>query len=185
VAGSTPHQAVENYLAPLRRALSCVTDAQLQITGRVPADEPHRLTLGYGQPVALGSGIALTAEQRYTIIEAEGERGPWKVSTASYIYSLDDAEEREIVAFHWHPAGRSSEVRPHMHLGSGAGLGYHVLCKAHLPTNRVALEDVLRLAIKDLAVEPRRDDWSDVLWRSQSAFETWGTWGQPMGEPPR
>ena len=185
MAGKSPHEAVENYLRPLRRALSCVTKAGLQITGRHPGPK-HSLTLGGGPPVPLRGGLALTVEQRYEVVQAEGERGPWKVSTLAYIYALDDAESgHEVIAYHWHPDGRSSEARPHLHLGAGAGVTRSALGDAHLPTNRVALEDVVRLAITDLGVEPLRVDWRDVLWESQIDFETWGTWGQPAGEPPR
>jgi len=33
----------------------------------------------------------------------------------------------------------------------------------HLPTNRVSLQDMLRLAIDDFQVRPLRDDWPSVL----------------------
>jgi hypothetical protein len=85
----------------------------------------------------------LTLEQGYEIVEAEGERGPWKCSTQWYQYSLNDAEGREIVAYHWHPAGESNVTRPHAHLGVGARVDHPQLLKAHLPTNRVSIEDFL------------------------------------------
>ncbi len=37
--------------------------------------------------------------------------------------------------------------------------------KIHLPTGEVSLADVLRLAITELGVEPRREDWDAILSR--------------------
>lgn len=87
-----------------------------------------------------------------------------------------DRDEVEILSYHWHPSGRSAVTWPHLHLGQ-AGIGHHAtLLAAHMPTGRVALEEVIRLAIVDLGVEPRRRDWPDVIRESQEAFEEWRTW---------
>jgi hypothetical protein len=40
----------------------------------------------------------------------------------------------------------------------------------------VSIEEVLRLAITELGVEPLRDDWREVLERTQGSYETWRTW---------
>jgi hypothetical protein len=58
-----------------------------------------------------------------------------------------------------------------MHLGAAAELGFADLGRAHLPTGRIGLEHVLRLAIRDLGVEARRDDWREVLDEAQEANE--------------
>ena len=50
----------------------------------------------------------------------------WHVSTAGYLYRLDDVEGNELVSWHWHTATKDY---PHLHVGSG------VLDKrTHLPT---------------------------------------------------
>jgi len=41
VAGSTPRKAVQNFLAPLQRALSCVTDAQIAADRDVSMAKEH------------------------------------------------------------------------------------------------------------------------------------------------
>jgi hypothetical protein len=84
------------------------------------------------------------------------------VLTTGYLYQLR-AGERELLAYHWHPRGLSPHTDPHMHLGAAAELGFADLGTAHLPTGRIGLEHVLRLAIRDLGVEPRRGDWREVL----------------------
>jgi hypothetical protein len=184
LAGHSPAEAVASFLAPLQRAVSCVSPAVLNVRGGyAPAETPHAVTLAGGRRAALkgDSGLALRATLHYRIVEADGERGPYKVSTVGYLYALDDADGREILAYHWHPSGRSDEARPHLHLGAGAEVGHTGVASAHLPTERIALEGLLRCAISDMRAEPLRDDWRRVLDEAQAAFETWRTW--PTSRP--
>ena len=180
MAGRTPPEAVHNFLDPLRRAISCVTTSVLDVAGGYhPSDWPHLLTLAKGDPVRLAGErpVWLSVTQHYRVVEYEGPRGPWKVSTAAYWYYLSDADQGEIIAYHWHPAGRSAVTSPHLHLGPAAEVGHPQLADAHIPTGRVALEAVLRLAIRDMGARPLREDWEDILDESQAAHETWRTWG--------
>ena len=82
-----------------------------------------------------------------------------------YMFSMYDANHQEIIAFHWHPDGRSPVTHPHLHIGAGARAGYERLQKAHLPTGHITIHDVLRFAIADLGVEPiiDRDEALRVL----------------------
>jgi hypothetical protein len=178
LAGKSPAEAVNNYLDPLQRAVSCVTKGVLNVTGYHPANEPHVLALGGGRQ-GLKDGYTLTLEQRYDIVEAEGERGPWKVTTRGYIYALDDPDDREIVAYHWHPDGRSTEDRPHVHLGAGSGVTHVGLAGAHIPTSRVALEDFLLMCIEQFGIPAQRDDYLKILRETRGTFEEWRTWPAP------
>lgn len=69
-----------------------------------------------------------------------------------------------------------------MHIYSGMQVGaaerdiYRVLTKSHFPTERVALERVIRLLIDDLQVEPLRQDWDRMLTRTEEAFYQKRTW---------
>ena len=94
----------------------------------------------------------------------------WSVQTTGHVYQLR-AGERELLAYHWHPRGLSPHTAPHMHLGVAAELGFADLGSAHLPTGRIGLDDLLRLAIRDLGVEPRRDDWREVLGEAHADLE--------------
>ena len=182
MAGRSPAEAVANFLAPLQRAVSCVTPAVLDVHGGYHvAEAPHALTLGVEAPVQMrGPGeLALRVTHHYRIIEAEGARGPWKASSVGYLYALDDAQSREVLAYHWHPEGRGGKAHPHLHLGEGALIGHERLKGAHLATGRVALESLLRCAIAELGVEPLREDWREVLDASERRFEEWRTWPSP------
>ena len=176
-----PSTAVNAYVERLQRAASCITDAVIVVGrgGYQPADAPHELTLGAGVPVRLaGTGrIALAVGQKYRIVRASGDRGPWQVEIAAYYYALDDADGREILAYHWHPRVQKVPF-PHLHISHGAvsrelldraqlSLSHNSLrpdlAGAHLPTRQITLDEVLRLAIEQFGVEPRRDDWDAVL----------------------
>ncbi len=180
MAGRSPADAVHAYSEPLRRALSCLTDAVLIVSGYYPREEAHVAALAEGRYVPLpgASQLSLAIAQHYRIVETDDpERGPWKVHTAAYWYSLGDEQGQEVLAYHWHPDGRSRITWPHLHLGHLAlGGGGPLTSRAHLPTGRVAVEQVLRLAIEELRVEPRRDDWQAVLTEAEAAFERWRTW---------
>jgi hypothetical protein len=114
----------------------------------------------------------------YRVVRAEGARGPWKIETAAYSYSIREAPDRELLRYDWHPAMKEegrAVAHPHLHTSAG-GVAGKWLHKAHLPTGRVALEDILQLLLTDLGVRPRRDDWERVLARTRIAFMQWRTW---------
>lgn len=57
---------------------------------------------------------------------------------------------------------------PHLHIGRGATgnvttFGPRGLHRIHFPTRHITIEDVLRLAIAEFGVEPRRPDWERIL----------------------
>lgn len=115
--------------------------------------------LNNGIPVRLRgeSQIHFDLVLRYRVIEEIGTSAPWQVVTIGYYYTLLDADQREILAFHWHPSSRSPITEPHLHLGPGARVGYDRLHRAHIPTGHITIQDVLLLAINDLGVEPLID----------------------------
>lgn len=136
----------------------------------------HALTLAGGQTVRLqgDARLHLSLSQRYRIVEASEALGPWKVATAGYFYEIADSETREIVTFQWHPESSSPVTTPHLQLGSGAKVEHELLGKCHIPTSRVSIEQVIRLAI-ELGARPR-DGWEAVLESSQAVHEQWRTW---------
>jgi hypothetical protein len=112
------------------------------------------------------------------VIEHEGPRGPWKVNTVAYYYTVEEAyhQGHELFAYHWHPNERSPITYPHFHIYQGAQVSRDDVRKAHFPTGRIAFEDVLRLVITQFGVIPLRNDWEAVLDTTQSVFEEWRTW---------
>lgn len=166
MVGRTSAEAVHHFIEPLQRALSCVTDAVIHVSsGYFPRAEPHGAELSEN-PAALrtrgSNSIHLFVTISYVIEHVDG-REPWRVRVTGHNFTLDDSSRREILAYHWHPVGVSAVTMPHLHLGPGALVGRDELRVAHLPTGAVALADVIRLAITDFGVVPRRADWAAVL----------------------
>lgn len=184
MAGKSPYEAVLNYIAPLQRVASCVTSAVLRYQGRYQPETSYALALGDGTPIRLtrinrtGPPLYLSFTMWYRIVEAAGVRGPWKVTIDGYEYSLDDDQGHEAIAYHWHP-GRGWANFPHVHLGAGAQVGRRELIGLHLPTERIAFEDVVWLAIHELGVRPLRLDWEGVLSASRTLFQRYRTWPDP------
>lgn len=180
MAGRKPAEAVQRFFGPVQRALSCVTPAVVRVSSYDPGG-PHVLVLNDNEPVRLRGRTALwlSVKMQFRVLESREEgRGPWKVNTAAYHYALRDAPTREFFSYHWHPEAAEEGRRiehPHLHVWDEGRVGA-LLRKAHLPTGRVALEEVLRLLITDLGVKPRRADSERVLRETQAAFQRWRTW---------
>lgn len=106
-----------------------------------------------------------------------GRSEGYQVRPTRYRFVVLDGQEREIVAYHWHPSGVSTVAYPHLHLSgrlspldAGRGAEPVALGQMHLPTGPVTLADVVRLLITEFGVEPRRDDWDAVLAAHQDPF---------------
>lgn len=169
MAGRTPDGARDSFLAPLRRALDCVTNAQFHFSRQAPGS-PEALTTSEF-PLRLRrddrSEVLLGLAKEYRVIEAEGDRGPYKIESLAYEYRVADAEDTEVVCWHWHP---QNYPRPHVHVRGG------LLNKAHVPTGRVSIEAVIEFAVTELSVVPQRDDYLDVLRQAEQPFLRWRTW---------
>lgn len=170
MAGDSPYEAVRQYLIPIRLALSCITKVVPDVSGGYyVATDPHRLTLARGQLVPLqgASRLSLTLIQYYRVLE-DARAGSWDVETTTYYYGLDDERGHEVVAFHWHPGQPGTSDVPHLHLGFGSGITRPELVGAHIPSGQLAIPDLVRFLLHELAVQPIRDDWESVLLRSET-----------------
>ena len=164
--GRTPAEAVGEYVDSIQRAVSCVTNAVVGVGGGYyVSDTPHTLDLNERRPVRLGGAtrLWLSFRQYYRVVEYDFPGEMWTVEEVSYRYRIMDDDHREILAYHWHPMGRSSFITQHLHIGHGAMLGLEEFQTAHLPTGRVSLADILRFLIRDFGAVPRRPDWESVL----------------------
>jgi hypothetical protein len=185
LAGRNPHEALDAFIGPLQRAVSCVTRAQVYVRPPRP-DEVQALTISE-DPVTLGTTgdpgarLRLSIQQQYQLVEVDDpERGPWKVSTRAYRYEVAEAQGLELLACHWHPAGKSRWKLPHPHVSGGRLHGMH------LPSSRVSLEALLRVLLAELEVRPLRADWVAVLDAAEQAFADYRTWAyQDLDEAER
>ena len=164
--GRNPADAVNNYRHGIQRAISCVTTSVANVAGGYyPSPFPHRLTINNGESVTLGghSQFMFGLQQNYRIVESEETGTPWRVDVIGYDYVIYDAEQREVLLYHWHPRGNSPVETPHLHLEQGAQVGRAEIRDAHLPTGDVSLSAILRVLIEEMGVQPRRPNWNSIL----------------------
>ena len=101
------------------------------------------------------------------------------VSTREYIYSILDAEEKDLIGFHYHPDLDDDPVLyPHIHVYADADkrFSFFNLHKRHIPSGRVALEDVIEWLIIELEIKPLREDWKEILQGTREKFKQSRTW---------
>jgi hypothetical protein len=178
VAGKDPAAAVKAFIEPIKSALGCFATGSVLADSYDPATEGI-LSLNGGKPTKLlgGAKVELSFSMRYWIVESDAPgRGPWKVTTAGYMYELRQ-DGKTLYEYHWHPISESHETLPHLHC---AKLG-----KLHVPTGRIMIEDVLKLAVS-LGAKPRNaTSWRDIDGQNRKKFERGATWGVGPAPVPR
>lgn len=172
--GRTPRQAIDAFVGPLQAAVSSVTSEILITRGRDDTDVLE-LSIGGRGAARIRGEHDLTFEARlfFTVVPATGEAaraGPLRCHTVGYQYEFRLHEGVRFLAFHYHPARPPSFT--HIHVYETAPVD---LTKVHIPSGRVSLEAVIRLAITEFGVEAR-DGTLDELAESERVWETWRTW---------
>lgn len=186
--GRTPRGAADDFFKALSVALRCITPARLAfIDNPLPVGEPTRLVLNRGQPVQLRTSEPLYLFAAHTFVARHAvspTRGRYTVTTHSYAYSFltgvseENPTGEELLSFHWTPFTEDPRQRTFAHCHVGAALltrptpvaegRFH---KVHIPTERLCVERIVRLAIEEFGAEPLREDWWPVLQRGIAGFE--------------
>jgi hypothetical protein len=188
--GRTPGEALERYRDVLSRVFSCCWNHTYLVADRKAADQDptkvHGLILARGEGVPLGGGqVALRFAQAFTFDRDQAARATtqWHLTIRGYTYALEvaDMTEAEIVVWHWDPAARAQAPRepvitPHVHIGTAELAPARLARKHHIPSERVAVEDVIWFALAELEAEPHRDDWKTVLQQTRADFVSARTW---------
>jgi hypothetical protein len=160
---------------PLRRALSCITTAQIYVPRGKRPGETEVLALSE-DPLRLRSArigpIHFILGHQFKVVQ-DGRRN-WHISSTRYRYHLTNPYGQELLAWHWHPG-----TTPYPHLHVPAGL---IEPRVHVPTGRVSMESVIRLLLNDLKVTPTREhanDYDEVLDGCEGPFiqhRRWHAW---------
>ena len=175
----TDSEARRRYLGHLQRSLSCVSSSAVWRYG--PSPRPGIfVTLSVPPVVGLSRGseaaaLYLRATQEFHYDDHPDFPGERKVVIDAYAYTLSESAEltAELLAWHWQPEDGQG---PHMHIGRAhPRLGE--LGRFHVPSGRVALEEVLRFAVDDLGVIPARPDAREVLDETLERFRRYRSWG--------
>ena len=80
------------------------------------------------------SRLTLAVSEHYTI--ANDPDTGWQVQRVAYFYAIGLHDTGELLAYHWHPLGKSSVLGPHLHVRANIQLGERWLGKVHLPFRR-------------------------------------------------
>jgi len=157
---------VAQFAEPLQRALTAFAHGSL--SAEVPAvggqttivfndHTPTPLRVADGPPVAISISLKIRLDDR------EGE--PY-VKTVGWSHAVFvDGVDR--LRYDWHPFVTPLIPFPHVHIEDA---------KAHVPTGRILVEDVLVAALEYGAL-PLSKDWKDRLRTAKSAFEATAEWG--------
>jgi len=186
----TAFEAVRDYTEAVQRVVACFASRTVAVEvkgGYFPADDPHALTVNRGLPLPIrGNGrLGVAIRQAYRIVQDPRSPHSFRISTAEYIYELD-VDGKEVLGFHWHPETTPDIVTPHLHVRAGS-TGEHDAAllspRAHIPTGRVAIEDVFRFLVREYHAQPARADWATILDETQATFEQLQTWTGTRGRP--
>ena len=199
MAGASPEEAVDAFLERIRDTLACILDGTAFGSGYAEGTQ-HSLTLyitGQSEPNVArlrthgGAGeLRFRFAHLYTVVHVPdaAQRGPYKVSTSFYQYAILDYRENEVVVYDWAPQGMSPVRTPHLHVpmagstilqqrqGSPLENQKTYLGSLHFPTGRIFLEDIVELLIHEFRVDPRRDDWEEILKDNREALGRGRTW---------
>jgi hypothetical protein len=105
-------------------------------------EEDHWLLFAEGRPVRLaGAWFFFDFAHGFRIVEDNTGLGSYEVKTTRYFYTLLDQDQRELIAYHFHPAGIGWCTYPHLHIGTATGL----------------------IDNKAIPVTPSRPDWAGGL----------------------
>lgn len=145
----------------------CITNSTFSHDCHYPREgREYWISLNPGNTVrvqsASDSHLRVEIGQRFRIVASEQERLSWTVLVTRYEFSISDDDEKEIVAYHFHPGEQAFEGS-HLHILSGAGTIRPDLRAAHLPTGPIAAQDFILMAIRDFNVRPLRSDYLRVL----------------------
>ncbi len=97
-----------------------------------------------------------------------------ETTRATYTYQAgeDLDEPKTLFSYQYDRTTSSPYPRCHLHVQADPARysGTRPFPRLHLPTRRISLEQVVWHLIQEHGVEPRRDDWHEVLWRHEGWF---------------
>ena len=97
-----------------------------------------------------------------------------ETTRATYTYQasgdLNDPQPVFTYEYNRSPPLRYPRCHLHVHAVPKDYAGSKPFPRLHLPARRVTLEQVVWHLIQEHGVEPRHDDWHEVLWRHEDWF---------------
>jgi len=171
------HEALQGYLEQLQKIVSCVAQ---DVCFAYPNNKGRQALAWSEGAVKLKreGGTALFIDIGQEVDDPIPENKP-AVTTRYYIYSILDADFKDLIGFHYHPELDDDPVMyPHIHVYADADERFALfnLHKRHIPSGRVALEDVIEWLVVELQVKAIREDWQKILAETRQRFKETRTW---------
>ncbi len=180
------------FSANFQKALSTITQRRWLTMSHVKHGDAIKIYL-LNPPLKLKSRkdrseYSLRAHMITEIVDVGGTKDK-KVRTREYIYAIGDNAGDPLLEFHWHPnkinpttleiviPSKTEKVIqiPHIHIYANNNY-LKDLRKKHIPSGRVAFEDVLSFLVNDLKIVPSREDWIKILAETRKLFDADKTW---------
>lgn len=183
MATNKGHQALQEYLEELQKIVTCVANEVCYCY----VNQNGRQSLAWSSAAPEDSGALRLRRNDGEIlfidigqeVEDPIPDNRESVTTKYYLYSILDAEKKDLIGFHYHPDLDDDPVLyPHIHVYADADkrFSFFNLHKRHIPSGRVALEDVIEWLIVELEVKPLREDWKEILQGTREKFKQSRTW---------
>lgn len=172
--GRTPPEAIDAYLEPIQRAVSCLPGSGKIVTAKRPrsVNQEGAWLLNNTDGLYIRGLGTLHAQQHFRLIETDRSRfgpdiGKFRVTTLSYLYGLE-LDSGNVIDWHWHPTGNGDEQRPHMHVSFAP--------RAHLPCSRHTFEEVVEACIEIAGGNAACSDWRERLDMSRDLHNAHRSW---------
>ena len=171
-------RAARDFLRRIREVYKLVSDAEL--ADAWPGNDA--LIVGHGvtptsrrgRPVQLSNGMYLNVE--LTLRARDTAPRHLVTDRASYTYQAGHGvdDPRPLFAYQYDRNAAFPYPRCHLHVFAAPDdyAQERPFSRLHLPTRRITLEQIVWHLIQEHDVEPRRDDWRQVLWRHEEWFRT-------------
>jgi hypothetical protein len=173
-----PHQAYERYAEALKGVLTCIAaDAHFVSNVHAKPEVPLQFAFTHNPARLNRSPYGLFLIQKIKVIPDDKQEGCWRVKTLAYEYNIERWDDhQEIVCFHWEGA-ESANPNPHIHIGFAAtDESLPIGPKHHIPSGRVAIEDVVRFAIEEVGVQPVKGTWHSIVESAKGLFAKHKNW---------
>jgi hypothetical protein len=181
--GHDPHEAVHDFLEPLKEAVSVLDGfTKLLVMGKQGSYRKGKVyawSLNGDRGLDLQGVGTFRAEMHFEVVDADPAKyeKPLRVTTRGYRYSLtgvDDGSFRWMM--HWHPNGTSPVDYPHLHIRPDL--------KEHQPTTRLTFEKAIMWCIASGArLCCTTEEAMEILLVTETRHRLHRTWNERPGEP--
>lgn len=188
----------KSFASAIQKALSTITKSNWMVFDHPSKGECIRLFMLQPEvTLKNASGKKLFTLSAFIITEvvddpeSNSKQKPKRVTTREYIYQISScADNGPLYEFHWHPEKIDRETLepvklkkgekspfpyPHIHVRA-THTRFDNLNKKHIPSGRVAFEDVIQFMLGDCGAKPIRKDWEPVLKANRKTFDELRKW---------